>query len=40
MSQRSTPRLLPLPAATVVGGVVEAADVQRLFVSDSALNIM
>jgi hypothetical protein len=40
MSQRSTPRILPLPAATVVGGVAEAADVQRLFVSDSALNIM
>jgi hypothetical protein len=40
ISQRSAPRLLPLPAAAVVGGVVEAQDVHRLFISDSAANIM
>ena len=40
MSQRSVPRLLPLPPSTVVGGLAEAHDVQRLFVSDAASNTM
>jgi hypothetical protein len=40
MSQRSVPRLLPLPPSAVVGGVAEAHDVQRLFVSDAASNTM
>ncbi len=40
ISQRSVPRILPLPAAAAVGGLAEALDAQRLFVSDAASNTM